>query len=232
MGSLEYMAPEVIEYNIRLADDSTAWSFPADVYAYAIMFWEIVTGGRWRCETLRKPEYRFSAEVIKQDKPLRPPVDKLARQAHKGLLVQMWDWNPQKRPTFQQIIELLEQEEYWLPGTDKAIFLEAVNSLKREESRIVLESATECQRFLRQVQFADTLADFLADVDYDNDFDTLTNKLIHSLGYVCGSGQNRNTEVMEAVQVSLKEKQWLDPMVVNRLASEPVNPVAVARSAR
>jgi hypothetical protein len=35
---------------------------------------------------------------------------------------------------------------------------------------------------------------------------------------------------MEAVRDCLKEKQWLDPVMINRLATEPVNPVEDTRS--
>jgi serine/threonine protein kinase len=231
MGSLEYMAPEVHEYNSRPEEDPTSWSFPADVYAYAIMLWQIMTGRRWNCTTLKKPEFKFAQEVSRRDKPLRPPVDGLTVQGHRSLLGQMWDWKPANRPTFEQIVELLEQEEYWLSGTNGAELLKYVNDLKRKESQIVVESATHCQRFLRQIESADTLADVLDEIDYDGDGDILTEKLIHSLGYVCGSGENRNTEVMESVRACLREKQWLDPVMINLAATEPLNPVEDTRPA-
>jgi hypothetical protein len=136
----------------------------------------------------------------------------------------MLDWTPSNRPTFDEIYGLLEQEEYWLPGTDRSEFLKYVKDLKREEGRISLESATDCLQLLRQVAFASDLADFLGCIKYDDAFDRVTNKLIEGLGFLCGTEGKLNTDVVETIRALMAKEKWLGPVAINRAARESLNP--------
>jgi serine/threonine protein kinase len=105
-GAPAYMAPEILE-------GAEQWSFPGDVYAYAIMFWEVLTGRRWE-----KPEFKIAKVTDHDDEgPGRPPLAAIPKQEHRTLLTRMWTWEIANRPTFGGIVEVLERREYWLPDT-------------------------------------------------------------------------------------------------------------------
>jgi serine/threonine protein kinase len=219
-GSSEYMAPEVILNDDPSDREREVWSFPADVFAYAIMFWEIVTEKKWESG---KSKFPFWKAVCNRQNPLRPDVN-LVPPVYRGLLGRMWDYTTANRPTFEDICALLGQRSYWLPGTDKSVYLKYVNDLKRGEAQISLEGASECRRFLRQSQFSTELHDKLVKALYDDDLDPMTNKLIYALGYLSGTKGEPNQEVMTAIKESLTAGTFLDPVKVNSRAAQVVNP--------
>jgi serine/threonine-protein kinase len=107
-GSPVYMAPE-------LANDQTYGS-SVDVYAYAIMAWEILTG-----------EFAFAdcqsamavyARVLNGDRPRIPS----GLRAFAPLLEQAWDQEAEKRPTFAEICGLFRDGALKLPEMKEAEF--------------------------------------------------------------------------------------------------------------
>lgn len=94
VGTTCWLAPEVIEY--------AHWSMESDVYAYGIILWEIYT---------RKEVFvglnanQIIARVVKSDlRPDIPPDCPLQE-----LMTQCWSQNPEERPSFKAIIQILQR---------------------------------------------------------------------------------------------------------------------------
>ncbi|XP_013643362.2 serine/threonine-protein kinase STY8 isoform X2 [Brassica napus] len=95
-GTYRWMAPEVIEHK--------PYSHKADVFSYAIVIWELLTGDI---------PYAFltplQAAVGVVQKGLRPKIPKKTNPKVKGLLERCWQQDPKERPDFEEIIEMLQQ---------------------------------------------------------------------------------------------------------------------------
>ncbi|XP_033135699.1 serine/threonine-protein kinase STY8 isoform X2 [Brassica rapa] len=95
-GTYRWMAPEVIEHK--------PYSHKADVFSYAIVLWELLTGDI---------PYAFltplQAAVGVVQKGLRPKIPKKTHPRVKGLLERCWQQEPKERPDFEEIIEMLQQ---------------------------------------------------------------------------------------------------------------------------
>lgn len=78
------------------------YGFSADVYSYAILFWEIMA-----LQT-PFPKYdvnkHFEYVVIKNKRPYKLKI--LTKQIH-GMMEDAWDRDRSKRPTFKQICQIL-----------------------------------------------------------------------------------------------------------------------------
>jgi serine/threonine protein kinase len=98
-GSARYMAPE----NIR----GQHYSFPADVYSFSILLWEVCT--------LQKA-YASAASMGRLLRQVahgsaRPSRDRIESSAIKFLLEQCWQHEAALRPTFSQILGQLELQK-------------------------------------------------------------------------------------------------------------------------
>ena len=95
-GSYRWMAPEVIthmKYNSML-----------DVYSFAIMLWEIVTGGQTPFEELNP----IQAAVAVVQRGVRPQIPQKCDPLFADLLKRCWKTDPEMRPRFREIVTLLE----------------------------------------------------------------------------------------------------------------------------
>jgi serine/threonine protein kinase len=96
-GSPLWMAPEMIR--------NDAYGEAADVFSFAICLWEMYT---------RKIPYRdlglnpshLVVKVVKEH--LRPPIPKQCPKAFKNLMEKCWNPVAEKRPTFAQILKVME----------------------------------------------------------------------------------------------------------------------------
>jgi len=105
-GSVLWMAPEVL-----LAEKIDE---KLDVYAFALVFWEILT----RKDLFSEYDDK---EIFSQDiaiKGIRPPLDGV-HSVLKEIIVRCWDRNPDVRPSFEQVLPMLEKAliQIYLPST-------------------------------------------------------------------------------------------------------------------
>jgi hypothetical protein len=86
--SIRYMAPEVARLD-------TSYGFPADVYSFSILLWQIVTN-RVPYGNISLPE--FAVKVVRGNK--RPPLKLVESDELKALLESGWAVDPNRRPDF------------------------------------------------------------------------------------------------------------------------------------
>ena len=99
VGTPRYMAPEV-------SATSGTYGFPADVYSYTILLWQMVTT-RTPFASILSPAELASKVLNENKRPSLAQVD--CSESLKSLMESGWAGNPTQRPTFSVICEKLEQ---------------------------------------------------------------------------------------------------------------------------
>ena len=103
MLPIRWMAPETIQYTCR------KFSSASDVWAYGVTIWELYTFGQ-------KPYFNLS----NQDVLIKITEEKLTLVSQipdscpgllRNLLKQCWQYEPDKRCTFEDIVEILENSD-------------------------------------------------------------------------------------------------------------------------
>jgi serine/threonine protein kinase len=97
-GTPRYMAPEVA----RMEED---YGFPADVYSFAILLWQIVTTRVPFSEI--KSSTEFYAKVVLGD--FRPSLKNIKNKELATLIRLCWSSDPRKRLAFPKIHAALEK---------------------------------------------------------------------------------------------------------------------------
>jgi len=96
VGSLRYMSPEVYK--------GMHYSYPTDVYSFAILLWEIVTLGK-PYDKARSTDQLVGIAFTSKE---RPPLKNVTIASIRKLLQACWDPNPDCRPTFASIVAALD----------------------------------------------------------------------------------------------------------------------------
>eukprot|EP00250_Pteridium_aquilinum_P005037 c15196_g1_i2 orf=704-1861(+) len=94
-GTLGYMAPEVLA--------GKPYNRKCDVYSFGICLWETY------CCDMPYPDLSFAemtSAVVKQN--LRPEIPKCCPSALATVMRKCWDANPDKRPTMEEVVHMLE----------------------------------------------------------------------------------------------------------------------------
>ena len=124
VGTLNYMAPEIIgknQYNLK-----------ADVFSFGMMLWEML-----------KHDIPFSdLDQISTGRAIlngqRPPIPKQAPKCLQTLIKDCWQVDKDARPSFEDIMERMRNEEVHFPGSDETKvreFYEANSEPQIEESQ-------------------------------------------------------------------------------------------------
>jgi serine/threonine protein kinase len=108
VGTAQWMAPEIFLSQPR-------YGGPVDVYSFGIMLWELLTSGLPfdGVEVAQLPKRVVGG--------LRPEIPRDTPPELAALIASCWHEDPQKRPTFQQISQLLATRRYAFPGTDLSV---------------------------------------------------------------------------------------------------------------
>ena len=114
VGSPLYMAPELLE-------GETHYDTSVDVYAFAILAYEIVTGKEPFYETPNLTPFKLAAKVMNGS---RPTFSNDATEKMIGLLSKCWSQDPSERPSFDEIYTLLSNDFSYL---DEPVDEEEVN---------------------------------------------------------------------------------------------------------
>jgi len=98
VGTPAFMAPEIL--------DSKPYSKPADVFSFGISMYELWTEKTpYSTSGFTKP-WEIAHFVIEGK---RLPVPKEMPASYAQVMVKCWDGNPEKRPTFDQVVEMLQE---------------------------------------------------------------------------------------------------------------------------
>lgn len=94
-GTILYMAPEVYL--------NTFYGKPVDVYSFGLVMYEIMTN-----TTAYLNQSQVLDEVFSND--YRPKIPEKVPQCYRNLISKCWVKDPSKRPTFDEIVELLRTD--------------------------------------------------------------------------------------------------------------------------
>jgi tRNA A-37 threonylcarbamoyl transferase component Bud32 len=97
-GTYRWMAPEMISHQ--------HYSKKVDVYSFGVVLWELVTG-RLPFEDMTPVQVAYA--VV--NKSLRPPIPESCPAPLRHLMERCWIANPERRPSFYQIVQTLEDLE-------------------------------------------------------------------------------------------------------------------------
>lgn len=95
IGTYQWMAPEVVS--------SHQYTEKADVFSFGIILWQIASR---QAPYRNVPGVQVAHDVLHKD--LRPSIPKKTPQQFSWLMRRCWDKNPDKRPSFSEIINQLE----------------------------------------------------------------------------------------------------------------------------
>lgn len=97
-GTLRYMSPEVY--------DGREYGFPADVYSFALVMWEV-------CSLQKLFPLVRNAKQMEQlvfQAKTRPSLGTVLSKKAKGLITSGWQHDESKRPTFDSIVSTLQSD--------------------------------------------------------------------------------------------------------------------------
>ena len=97
-GTYRWMAPEVFAHQL--------YDRKCDVFSFAVMLWEIESGGRVPHEGLTPLQVALG--VVEQG--LRPEVPRGAQPGMARLMAACWEGRPEERPEFSWVVERLAEE--------------------------------------------------------------------------------------------------------------------------
>jgi serine/threonine protein kinase len=166
LGTRGFMAPE-------MCGNSTDSSLPVDVYAFGVVLWCLAS-------MVSVPRKRGNSPDLTPTKGLEPAplVDVMKR---------CWDHNPTCRPTFPEIVSLLEKPECHFPGIDEAEFQDYKRYVD-EHSRS--SKARGWIQIVNRLSPIDPLEELL-----DRAGDT-REMFVHALGFLFGSPGHLNEPIM------------------------------------
>ena len=118
IGTLFFMAPEIINENDEYDEK-------VDVYSFGVLTFFILSGGKM--PKIKIPE-------ICSGKKAEIPNE--FSQLAKNLIDSCWNFDPNQRPSFDEICTLLEDNEYRLIDLDEAGMNEALGLINQHKKRI------------------------------------------------------------------------------------------------
>jgi serine/threonine protein kinase len=198
MATIAYRAPESLRQ---------CYGKEADVYSFGVVCWGLLVGEEWRVpDGIASP-----AEYLQFLRANKICVDRLPRdivtEALVNLVELMLSVDPANRPNFTTIAAKLEQERFWLRGTDEAAFRPYIEAITREESHLNDEDIPEWRLCIEQRGRVPAVLERMAGKD-------LSQQVVEGVRFVCG-GDAAADQVALLVQQSLAEYERIDSRFVN-----------------
>lgn len=118
-STVPYMSPEFFEDTANASNTKYI-----DIYAYGVTIYKLITGLQ-PFDGLRQSQ--ITAAVLAGR---RPNIPDYIPEEWKNLITDCWDNNPEKRPPFSDICDMLESDKFLTPQIDKKRFNEYKNIIK------------------------------------------------------------------------------------------------------
>ena len=132
-GSRLFMAPEVALLK--------PYGFSADVYSFAILFWEVVSLKEvFPHMTMNK---HYKQVIVKGKRPAS--LEAILPSELNQMMVSSWDKDPTKRPTFESIFEIVSNELEKFDDQKSSTFVAPFNALKSDLSLLKNERKVESE---------------------------------------------------------------------------------------
>ncbi|KAK8889656.1 hypothetical protein M9Y10_034409 [Tritrichomonas musculus] len=139
IGTRPYMAPEIIN------GDENYDPFKADVYAFGIFLYQVVTDRQPYENFTFKTEYKIINENF------RPKLYDYIPTNFSELLKRCFDKDPKKRPSFNEIVEMLNLPDYYLPDVNVDEYKSYIDDVN--EAKDIFDSLyDENEELKKQVQ--------------------------------------------------------------------------------
>jgi serine/threonine protein kinase len=103
-GVIPYMAPEVLR--------GKPYTKAADIYSFGIIMWEFTSG--IPAFNDRSHDFDLSLDICKG---LRPKIVESTLPVYARLMKRCWDSDPNKRPTADELVEILSLWYYYYPNS-------------------------------------------------------------------------------------------------------------------
>jgi serine/threonine protein kinase len=121
-GTYRWMAPEVIAHQ--------HYTHKCDVFSYGILLWELVSGG----DIPYSGYTPLQAAVGVVQRGLRPAVPQTCHPVIAQVMQYCWQPDPNARPEFEQVVELLRHTEFPVDAAENKSFFSRLRSISRSSS--------------------------------------------------------------------------------------------------
>mmetsp|Transcript_18775 Transcript_18775/g.28131 ORF Transcript_18775/g.28131 Transcript_18775/m.28131 type:complete len:775 (+) Transcript_18775:109-2433(+) len=175
IGTVEYLAPELLTElqfkeskfgGVAVASNTVPYGYEVDVYAFAIVLWEIAT---------RRQPYsgvrtaKDVQQIVLAGLRLRLPLEKKISDRYSQLINNCWQENPDRRPCFSEIAEKLRNIMYHDVSVDDddvsrggtAVRGDTQLRVQREQKDTLATDQTPGIEDLMQTSMGDPVADRL-----------------------------------------------------------------------
>ncbi|MDB9924865.1 serine/threonine-protein kinase [bacterium] len=121
-GTYRWMAPEVIAHQ--------HYTHKCDVFSYGILLWELVSGG----DIPYSGYTPLQAAVGVVQRGLRPTVPQTCHPVVAQVMQYCWQPDPNARPEFEQVVELLRHTESPVDAAENKSFFSRLRNISRSSS--------------------------------------------------------------------------------------------------